>query len=420
MTAALVRAVPLERRPLVIALPLLAMAAIAGGLHAVGQTDVATGVLLALAIAFGLALHVDLPWGGRLTLGHAVIVAIVASVEPRWSGAIVVAGIALALPAWLDHAGQGTLAVRLAGMASVAIAAAVGILARIALDASTLGRDLDADDLTIAYATAVGVAFLGTDHVVRALVARTTGERSDLRQAWPLYVTLMCVAILIDLFSTRSVPLTLVAAVPLLVTRFSFQRYTTARTTYEQTTKALSLLPEVAGLTPLGHSERTAAYVEAVAPTLGFDGARVSHLVNVARLHHIGHISLHEEAEREAPPDPTELAEVSGEILQQTGFLANLVELVKDCQPGGPPTSTLDAAVISVCSVLDEIVEHGDEFDPFAALVAMHPVGHERAVAIALLNLSHRRQGLIAEARASVELIHQIAERAAAGDHHDH
>ena len=373
-------------------------------------------LVLAAVVAVALALHVDLPWGGRLTLGHAIIVAIVSRAEPELAFAATLAGLALGLPAWVRHSEEGTLAARIAGATSIGIASLFAISTRAALD--TYGPvPLDRDLQPIVIASAIGVVFLTVDHAIRALIARTAGARPDLRQAWPLYVTLLSVAVLVDLASRRSLGLAVAATMPLLVTRYSFQRYTTARRTYEQTTRALSLLPEVAGLTPLGHSERTAAYVEAVGNSMGIDPDKVAHLANAARLHHIGHISLHEETERDAEPDPSVLADVSSEILQQTGFLANLVDLVRDCQPGGPPASTLDAAIVRVCSMLDEIVEAGEEFDPFAALVAMHPVGHERAAAIAVLRAGHDKPGLIADARASVELIHQVAAAAAGHDH---
>lgn len=419
MTAAVARALSGAERPFAVAAPMALTALAAAVLTVTGHGWAAGGAAMVLAVAVGLRLHVDLPWGGRLTLGHAVIIAVAASAEPGWALLVALAGLVLALPSWLDHAEQGSFRTGLGGAAAVAVASLAAVVVRLGVDA-VAPDDLSTDYRGMVGAAVVGVAFLATDHGVRGAISRSLGEREVLRQAWPLYVTLLCVATLIDLAARRSIWLAFVATVPLLVTRFSFQRYTSARVTYQQTTRALSLLPEVAGLTPLGHSERTAAYVEAVAEAMGYDPLKVDHLANAARLHHIGHISLHEEGERDAPPDPADLASVSVDILQQTGFLADLVDLVEDCQPGGPPASTQEAAVVRVCSMLDEVVEAGDEFDPFATLVAMHPVGYERTVAIALLSLHHRRPSLVDDARASVALIHQVAAKAAAGDEHDH
>ncbi|HEX7168944.1 MAG TPA: hypothetical protein VF230_18345, partial [Acidimicrobiales bacterium] len=372
MSIALPPSISLSTRPIAGAVP-IALAGAAAVVLAVADNPWTAGVVgLVVAVAAGLALHVDLPWGGRLTLGHAVLIALVARIDEP-VGAIVIAGlgVVLALPSWLEHAEEGSLLVRLGGALSAFAATVAAVGSRLVLDL-VLPGDLDPDLHTMLYAGLTGVVFLAADHVARALVGRRFGERSNLRQAWPLYVTLLCVAALIDVAMRRSVGLAFVAIVPLLVTRYAFQRYTTARVTYEQTAKALSLLPEVAGLTPLGHGERTASYVEAVAPDLGFDPPRTQQLATAARLHHIGHISLHEPEERDGPPDPAELATVSGEILQETGFLADLALLVGDCQPGGPPTTTLDGAVIRVCSTLDELVELDDATDPFANLVALH------------------------------------------------
>lgn len=373
---------------------------------------------LAACVGLCLAAHVDLPWGGRLTLGHAVVIAVIAHLAPADAAVVVGLGLVASGPTWFDETRAETRAIQLGGAASVAAAGLAAMAIRQAF-VSLFGASLQGFR-GLALATSVGVTFLVVDHGARVLLVRRGGQRIDLRQALPLALTILCVGVLAALTSMENVLLSPLAFLPLLIMRFAFQRYNDALTTYEQTTMALSLLPEVAGLTPLGHSERTAAYVEAVAPSMGFDPTTVNRLANVARLHHIADISLDEEAERTGPPDPAVLAGVAGEILRETGFLADLVDLVTDCQPGAPPASSLGAALVRVCSTLDDLVEIEGRIDPFAQLVSMHPVGFERTVAIGLLKLSHERPALVDEARASVAVIRQIAENARSGSHHDH
>jgi hypothetical protein len=208
--------------------------------------------------------------------------------------------------------------------------------------------------------------------------------------------------------------------VPLLVTRYSFGRFTRARQTYAQTTQALSLLPEVAGLTPLGHGERTAVYAAALADELGFDAGEVDRLATAARLHHIGHISLHEPEERQGPIDAAELGRVSAELLRETGFLSNVAELVEQVQVDGPAAS-LDAAVIRVASTLDDLIgEDDDAGDPFTALLLHHRTGLDRTAAIALLRLHDERPGIVDDARAASRMLALAAGAAGAHGHDPH
>jgi hypothetical protein len=400
------------------AAPAVLAGSVAAALQLAGQHHLAIGAALIAIVTAGLALHVDLPWGGRLTLGHAVLIALVVRVNPLDAAVIAIASVVLALPVWLHHAEEGSLFVRIGGAVSVLAAALVGIGVRVLLDSTHLGQ-VGQDVLTVIHTGVIGVAFLWTDHEGRSIAGRRAGESPDVRQAWPLYVTILCVAALIDVALRRSFALALVATVPLVVTRYSFQRYTVARRTYAQTTQALSLLPEVAGLTPLGHGERTAMYAASVAAEMGFDALRVRNIETAARLHHIGHISLHEPEERSAAPDPAALAAVSAEILDETGFLADMAGIVGDAQPGGPPTATLEGAVVRVCSTLDELLESRDTADPFAALVALYPAGHERSVSVSLLGLHHRRPRLVDDARGAAAALARVAEESASHGH-DH
>ena len=340
-------------------------------------------------------LDVDLPGGGTVPLGYALLVAGIVLLDPLAGVVVTAVGVALALL----HRERRTMLLTVAGGGWSACA--VSWAFRSVHDAAAAGPDLD----TLLHVAATGVAFLAVDALV---------ERRRLRRVAPVYLTLLCAAALLAVASRQSAAFALVAAVPLLVTKYSFGRFADIRRTYAQTTKALSLLPEVAGLTPLGHGERTAVYAAALATSLGFDLPVVDRIATAARLHHIGHISLHEPEERTGPVDADELQRVSGELLRETGFLDDVAVLVERCQDIGPVATDLESAIVRVCSTLDDLVEAG-MVDPFSAVVVQHPEGLERTAAIALIALQDRRPDLVADAQASSRILTMVA--ASAADH---
>ena len=343
-----------------------------------------------------LWLDVDLPGGGTIPLGYALLVAAIVVLDPVAGVIATVVATALAV----FHPRRRTMLLIIAGGGTAACAASVAFRA---LTVGSAASDID----TLLHVTAAGAGFLA----VEALV-----ERRHLRRVAPVYLTLLCAAALLAIASRQSAALALVAAVPLLVTKYSFGRFADIRRTYAQTTQALSLLPEVAGLTPLGHGERTAVYAAALATSLGFDLPDVDRIATAARLHHIGHISLHEPEERTGPLDAAELQRVSGELLRETGFLDDVAALVERCQDAGPPATQIDAAIVRVCSTLDDVVEAG-MLDPFSAVVVQHPTGVERTAAIALIALHDRRPELVADAHAASRILTMVA--AADGGHAD-
>jgi hypothetical protein len=363
--------------------------------------------IVGFAIAAALLLDVDLPMGGRVPLGSSPLIAVVTLVDGPHAALALAVVLAVLLPfRATPAAGRRTLVLATAAGGAAAIATTYLVdLLRPADDATSM--------VVLLRVAVAGAAFLAAD---------AWFERRTLRQVAPLYLTLLSAAALLAMAYRQNPALALVAAVPLLVTKYSFGRFTDIRRTYAQTTQALSLLPEVAGLTPLGHGERTAVYAAALAAELGFDDATIDHIATAARLHHLGHISLHEPEERTGPVDADELRRVSGDLLRETGFLHDLATLVERAQPGGDAAGTpLDAAVIRVCSTLDDLAENvvGATGDPFAAVLAAHPSGAERTAAIALLRLHDARPELVDEARAASRELALVASGHGHDDDHE-
>ncbi|HEX2850322.1 MAG TPA: HD domain-containing protein [Acidimicrobiales bacterium] len=388
------------------------VAVAAGALVLAGERHWAMLALAALVTGASLLLQVDLPWGGRVPLGHAVVIAVAVLAAPLECLGVVAGALVVVVP---FRALEPGATVRSYAGEAASLALAVGAASG-AHAVALLFTGAHSPLVVVGHAVLAGVAFLGVDLVLRGTVFAPTSERLRIREAWPLQLSLLCAAALLALAYDKSVTVAPIAAVPLLVTQFSFQRYSSARATYEQTTQALSLLPEVAGLTPLGHGERTALYAARLAEELGFDAAGVDRIATAARLHHIGHISLHEPEERRGPTDVREVGRVSAELLRETGFLADLADLVERVQVDASRDGPLDAALIRVCSTLDDLAEAGNVVDPFAAALHCHPEGVERSAAIALLQLHDRDPSLVDDARAAS---HALATLAAEHSSHD-
>lgn len=74
-----------------------------------------------------------------------------------------------------------------------------------------------------------------------------------------------------------------VTVLPYAFSHTAFVRYDSTRVTYGQTIRALAQIPEVAGLAPSGHSDRTADLAVAVARELGMHPDEVTELEYAAR-----------------------------------------------------------------------------------------------------------------------------------------
>jgi hypothetical protein len=339
-------------------------------------TDVAALAGAALALAVSLLVTIPVPWGGAVPLGFSLIIALPALVGP-WAAAADVAGLALALFAlraqshperpWVPAGVRTAAAMALAG----AGAAGVELLA-------------GGEPHVLASASASAGAVLAGEVVLAAL--HRPGVPRRLRSALPVYLTIGCAAVLFAVaVSQVGVALASVAVLPLVVTRFAFRRYAEASTTLHQTVQALGLVPELAGLAPLGHSERTSWYASAVAHELGFDRPTIDRIVIATRLHHLGAVRADDHA---APTTPTDVAEAGARVLRESGFPAEVADLLQTARADGhgSDAATLAAAVVRVAAAFDHAV--GDDLtnlDRGIALVSttsLDPIGRRAAAAL--------------------------------------
>src|SRR5207253_1547701 len=125
--------------------------------------------------------------------------------------------------------------------------------------------------LTLLPIGVAGMAFVIVDLVLRRYLPTTGAPGVTFAAAWPVEVSLLCAAALLAVaYRQGEGPwMAGVALLPLVLTRFAFDRYAAAQEAYRQTIKALSIVPEVAGVTPFGHGERSAYYATNVALALG-------------------------------------------------------------------------------------------------------------------------------------------------------
>jgi hypothetical protein len=350
--------------------------------------DIAVTVL----VAAGLLVPVRVPWGGSVPMGAAAAVAGVALLSlPHSAGALAAA----LLLGWFAQRrlGRGFDVVR-------AVAGACGAIAGAALVDAVVDGDLPV------LAAAVGAA---GGLIVGDLLANRfepSRERIEVRSALPVHLTLACAGVLVAVAVDRvGVAMAAVAAFPLLITRFSFDRYAGATDTLDQTVQALGLVPELAGIAPLGHSERSAVYAAAIARELGFDRARAARVVTATRLHHIGAVPFDPDGELAADMTPNDVAAQGAQILREANLPGDVAELLESAGADAldAVSPTLDAAVVRVASTFDDIV--GDDVaaaDRGLAIVsAAVRDPHSRRAAAALLELAATTATLVADAVAA-------------------
>jgi hypothetical protein len=368
-------------------------AAVAGGaLLGVLSRDAPWVAVLTLLLAGSLAVRVAVPWGGSVPLGYTLAAALPAL--PSQPGLVVPAAIALVAGTRWVRAGPEAAAETILRLGPPCIAA-LGAVALV--DAAEPGAPVLPRVLASVTALVVADAL-----VTRRLPA---GERLPLLEALPVYLTLGCGAALVAVATAGfGVVMALVAAFPVLITRFSFQRYAAARDTLDQTVQALGLVPEMAGLIPVGHSERAAVYAAAVADCLGLGRSSRHRVVTATRLHHLGGVPF-DPGDPEEPaeaPEPLEVAAGGARILREAGFPEDVADLVQDAAGGGldGEAPSLEAAVVRVAGSFDDVVgDDGQATSRGLAAVSAAAVGtHDRRAVAALLQATASTPDLVATA----------------------
>jgi hypothetical protein len=159
-----------------------------------------------------------------------------------------------------------------------------------------------------------------------------------------------------------------VFCVPLLVTQFSFRRYTAIRSTYLQTIRALSRVTEVGGYVEAGHSRRVGDLALGIGRDLGMSESELLELEYGAVLHDIGQLSFTDPVPGGstlvlAPTERRRVAELGADIVRSTGAMERVAEIVeRQADPYRSvgelvdPTLPLASRVIKVANAYDDLV----------------------------------------------------------------
>jgi len=159
----------------------------------------------------------------------------------------------------------------------------------------------------------------------------------NFRWAAPHYLALMPLGVLIAIvYGSAGVPGVLLFLIPLLIARYSFQRYNDLRGIYLSTITALVRALEQKDPYTWGHSDRVKTYALAVAKELRLPADQVERLEYVALLHDVGKIGIRDTIwMKEGRLDQAEYEEikrhpvVGAEIIGQIQMLGRDVEIVR-------------------------------------------------------------------------------------------
>lgn len=213
---------------------------------------------------------------------------------------------------------------------------------------------------------AAGLAWFVADSFARIIRSLGVG-RSSIRyvwllalEDWPVVVSLFASAGLFALtqpvIGWWALP---VSGIPYAISHVAFTLLARARRTYGQMMRALSKLPEVAGLTPDGHAEGTASLAVDIGRTLGMHPDDVVELEYAALLHDIGRIVAEDPDEQ---PEERDLARWGAEIIRQAPYLTRVAEQVEAHplpyrRPGEDrdPHLPINARIVRVASQYDEV-----------------------------------------------------------------
>ncbi len=197
---------------------------------------------------------------------------------------------------------------------------------------------------------------------------------------WPVSMSLLATGALFALTWEAIGPwwAVLVATVPYAFAHLAFHRYQDARRTYAQTIRALARIPEAAGLSPNGHSDRTAAMAVAVAREVGLTPDEVTELQFAGLLHDIGRITLNEPSILKMGFTDEDLARWGAEIVAEAPYLERVASIVQQQhqpyrRPGEErdPELPMASKIIRAASAYDHAtVDLG--FSPLEALEVLH------------------------------------------------
>ena len=167
------------------------------------------------------------------------------------------------------------------------------------------------------------------------------------------------------------------AGIPYAFAHLSFQRLATTQTTYRQTIRALSRIPEAGGYAQPGHAERTAGLAASMGGEIGLSPQETRQVEYAAFLCDIGRIVLADPAIAGGGFTTADLAQWSAAIVGEAPYLEPVARIVAENhrpyrQPGEErdPQLPRGAQVVKIASAYDYHLAGGME--PVDALEMLH------------------------------------------------
>lgn len=354
------------RLPLLVALAVVVATALAAGtlgvtievppVHELGTFD-----YVALAVAAALGDRLELPRRhGRAT---TMSIAVVASVALVTNSPFAV--VAMAVGAWVVQALRALRAdgrsVRGASLVVGAVTAwGISGLVALATHLDRTGVHVGASDLLVLPVVVLWALLLVGAPALDALEVAARADRARRLRYRDMVVgglqanaVLAATATLGALaYPALGAPTVLLMALPLLAAKLGFDRNAETRTTYDQTLRAMSRLPEQLGAVDPGHGVRAGEVAAMAALDLGFGADVVIDIERAAQLHELGRIRT----EHGLDLTPEEVASGGAGILTEAEDLDRVARLVaahRGPVPVGDEIAWVGGAIVRLACDLD-------------------------------------------------------------------
>jgi len=320
-------------------------------------------VLVAIAIAGLSRISVIAPSGHNryLSDGMALAVPLAFELDPGGAFAAIGAGYLGSLALTV---GMGTTIHRALASHVRRVVAVMGYAIVLILLGSWIAENLIVVAIGVAaavwYFVDLGLWMLGREHRHLSFhyLGRVAGR--DWQAAALLAGSAAMVGLIVPALTSGWIIALLVVGAPFLTAYFAFHRYREVRRTYGQTIRALARIPEVAGLSPLGHSDRVSALAVDVATDLGMTPDEVEEVEFAAMLHDIGRITLNEPSIIRMGYTEADLARWGAEVIAEAEYLAAVADHVRNQhQPYRQPGQNRDMSL----SMASKIIKSASAYD---------------------------------------------------------
>lgn len=287
-------------------------------------------LVLTLGAALGDQLVLPRNRGRATTMSIAVVAAM--ALLTHWPPLVV----AMAVAAWASQAVRSVRtgrSVRLGGLVTAALTAwAVGGAAALASSVGQLDATVGTSDLHVAPVVAVWTLLLFGTPALEAFAVTERAERArrlryrDLVRAGLQANTVLAATATLGAlaYPELGAPTVLLMALPLLAAKLGFDRNAETRTTYDQTLRAMSRLPEQLGAVDPGHGVRAGEVAALAAIELGMGADEVTDIERAGQLHELGRIRT----EHGLDLTPEEVAAAGAAIVTEAGELDRVAQLI--------------------------------------------------------------------------------------------